>query len=123
MTGTVADLPGHFYCAGMRALALNLLTLVAVLLMPFGMTAAPAAPAAAEHHSAAMMQHCPEQAPKHGGKAGFVECTMACAAALPACDGRGDEPALIASAPETASAVRHLHGLHPDTATPPPKRS
>ena len=73
MTGTVADLPGHFYCAGMRALALNLLTLVAVLLMPFGMTAAPAAPVAAEHHSAAMMQHCPEQAPKHGGKAGATD--------------------------------------------------
>ena len=94
MTRAVADLSRQFYCAGMRAFALNFLTLVAVLLMPFGMTAAPAAAASAEHHSPAMMQHCPEQAPKHGGKAGFVECTMACAAALPAFDEPSDEPAL-----------------------------
>jgi hypothetical protein len=100
----------------------KLLTLIAVLLMPFGMTAAPAA--AAQHHSASMpMQHCPEQAPKPTGKAGFIECTMVCSAALPVGDLSRDEPQLIVCAPPEAAAVRQLHGLHPDTATPPPKRS
>jgi hypothetical protein len=104
------------------ALAWKLLTLIAVLLMPFGMTAAPAA--AMHHHSASMpMQHCPEQGPKESGKAGFVECTMACSAALPATHTRHDEGHLILCVPAEAEAVHRLHGLHSDTATPPPKRS
>jgi hypothetical protein len=104
------------------ALAWKLLTLLAVLLMPFGMTAAPAA--AMEHHSASTpMEHCPERAPKPSGKAGFAECTMACSAALPATDLERDGPLLVVCAPVRAGAVRQLQGLHPDTATPPPRRS
>jgi hypothetical protein len=104
------------------ALAWKLLTLLAVLLMPFGMTAAPAA--AMAHHSASRpMEHCPEQAPKQSGKAGFVECTMMCSAALPATELKRDGPLLVVCAPARAGAVRQLHGVHPDTATPPPRRS
>ena len=99
----------------------RLFLLVAVLLMPLGMTAAPAA-AADNHHGASMpMQHCPEQGTKHQSKAAFAECTMACASALPAVDRLQQEPMpyralLVAEAP-----VRELHGLHPETATPPPR--
>ena len=99
----------------------RMVLLLAVLFMPFGMT-----PAAATSHSpqAVMpMSHCPEQVPDHGGKAGFVECTMACSAALPAGDIGQGEPVRIARAPDRPAAARQLHGLHPDTATPPPKRS
>jgi hypothetical protein len=104
------------------ALAWKLLALVAVLLMPFGMTAAPAA--AMHHPSASMpMQHCPEQGPKQSGKAGFVECTMACSAALPASDVRRDEPLSIVCVPVGHAVVHELDGLHPDTATPPPRLS
>lgn len=104
------------------SLAWKLLTLIAVLLMPFGMTAASAA--APGHHSASMpMQHCPEQAPKQNGKAGFVECTMICSAALPATDPKRDEPHVIVCAPGETASARQLNGLHPDTATPPPKHS
>jgi hypothetical protein len=100
----------------------KLLTLIAVLLMPLGMMAAPAA--AMPHHSASMpMQHCPDQAPAHGMKAGFAECTMACASALPAVESGSDEPVVIVPEAAVAVAVQSLHGLHPDTATPPPKRS
>jgi len=107
---------------GRMPLAAKLLTLIAVLLMPFGMTAVPAA--AMQHHAASMpMQHCPEQAPKPAGKAGFVECTMACSAALPAMGIGRDQQVLIVCVPAEASAVKQLHGLHPETATPPPKRS
>src|SRR3954452_7701443 len=99
----------------------NLLVLLAVLLMPLGMTA-PAA--AAEHHgSTAMpMQHCPDQSPKQS-KAGSIECTMACAAALLPANFGPHEPIAIVCAPDQPAIAQRLHGLHPETATPPPKRS
>ena len=104
-----------------RLLAKTLL-LLAVLLMPLGMQPAAAAPAV--HDMASMpIQHCPEQAPAHDSNAGFVQCTMACSAALPAVDIGPAGPHLIVCAPTEAAAVRQLRGLHPDTATPPPKRS
>lgn len=101
----------------------KLVTLIAVMLMPFAMTAAPAT-AAQGHHSASMpMQHCPEQSPERKAKAGFVECTMACSAALPAADIAADDPFASVCEPMTLAPVPRLHGLHPDTATPPPKGS
>ena len=112
------------YSGVMRQMLARLLLLVAVLLMPFGMT--PAAAMAHEQHSAAAAMpagHCPEQAPRPGGKAGFIECTMVCSAALPASDLKRHEPRLIVCVPVEAAAARQLHGLHPDTATPPPRRS
>ena len=67
----------------MRATALKLLALLAVMLMPLGMAASPAA---AHHQPAAAMpmEHCPEPEPAHTTRSGFVDCTMACSAALPA---------------------------------------
>ena len=106
----------------MARLIEKLLILLAVLLMPLGMQPA-AASVPATHPMAMPMEHCPGQAPSHSGKAGFVECTMACAAALPAIDTPPDEPPLVTSLPVEPSVVHSLHGLHPDTATPPPKRS
>ena len=104
------------------ATLLRLFALLAVLLMPFGMQPAAGAPAAG-HHASMPMQHCPEQAPRHDPKGAFAECTMACSAALPAADRADDRPPLLICAPSEAAAVRIMHGLHPDTATPPPKRS
>jgi hypothetical protein len=104
------------------ATLIKLLALFAVLLMPFGM--APAA--AAAHDSMAMnmpMGHCPEQAPKHDTKGGIAECTMACAGALPAAELATAGPPMIVCEPLQPAAVQQLHGLHPETATPPPKRS
>jgi hypothetical protein len=97
---------------------LRLLTLVAVLLMPFGM-----ASAAAHRVTAAPMQHCPQQGSNHPSKGTLAECTMACSAALPAAERAGNEPVRIISAPMVAALPPRLHGLHPETATPPPKRS
>ena len=104
------------------ALVWKLLTLIAVLAMPFGMTAAPAA--AMQHHVASMpMQHCPEQAPGHASKGAFVECTMACSAALPATDRSSEQPVFGRAEAVRPPAMRQLQGLHPETATPPPKLS
>jgi hypothetical protein len=99
----------------------KLLALFAILIMPLGMQPA----AAATHHemTAATMQHCPEQGGKHDMKGGFADCTMACSAALPAADLPQQDRLLIACAPIAPAAAQMLHGLHPDTATPPPKLS
>jgi hypothetical protein len=100
-----------------------MLLLFAVLLMPLGMSPAAAAPA---HHwmAAGMpMDHCLDQAPSHGKKAGFAECTMACAAALPAVEAPGALPLTMAVELPRLAATDRLHGLHPETATPPPRAS
>ncbi len=112
------------YSGVMRQLLAKLVLLMAVLLMPFGMTPA-GATMHNQHSSAAAIraEHCPEQAPKPTGKAGFAECTMVCSAALPASDLERAEPLLVVCAPARAGAVRQLQGLHPNTATPPPRRS
>lgn len=101
---------------------LRALALFAVLLMPLGMPATAAPAPSADGHTTMPMQHCPDEGSTHG-KGGFAECTMACSAALPAIEPAGDRPLLLVCAPSEAAAVRILRGLHPDTVTPPPKRS
>jgi hypothetical protein len=100
----------------------NLLLLLALLLMPLGMQ--PAAAASTHHDMASMpMGHCPDQDSHHGIKGGIAECAMACAGALPAAELAAREPLLIAGDPIQPIAAHRLDGLHPDTVTPPPKRS
>jgi hypothetical protein len=101
----------------------RLLTLIAVLLLPLGMQPVAAAPAMSHHGAAMPMQHCPEQGSKHDGKAGFDECTMVCSSALPAVSLAQPALLLLACAPEMSGVTQILHGLQPETATPPPKRS
>ena len=102
----------------------KLLVLLAMVSTTFGMTVSPASAEGHQEPATNMsMQHCPKQAPGHDSKGGFVECTMACSAALPAVDLPQTQHLLIAAAPTAPAAARELHGLHPDTATPPPKAS
>jgi hypothetical protein len=110
---------GHFIHPSMKR-AIELLVLLAMILMPFGMSAG-AAPPVTRHAMAMPTQHCPEQAPDHRSKGAFTECTMACSAALPAADCDSDEPPLRVGEPVRPSAIKQLHGLHPETATPPPR--
>src|SRR4051812_36141205 len=114
-------MPASRYLSSVASLS-KLLLLMTMLLVPLGMSPA----AAMAHHSpaAAMpMRHCPEQGSKHQSKAGFAECTMACSAALPATDIDAERPSLNAPPSITPGAQHALRGLHPDTATPPPKVS
>ena len=97
----------------------RLLALIAVLLMPFGM--APAAAGSHQHHDSMPMQHCPDQGSKPTNKSGFVECTMACSAALPAIASEQSQPLPTNAVPTEVAAATLLHGLHPETATPPPR--
>jgi hypothetical protein len=99
----------------------RLFVLIAVLLMPLGMT--PAAASAHGHADMASMPmgHCDGKAPARHMKGGIADCAMACSAALPAAELVRDDVPLPACAPIRAVAVNALHGLHPETATPPPK--
>ena len=107
---------------GVVNFAWKLLTLVAVLLMPLGM--APATAAAHVHHQASMpMPHCPDRQQQPSSKSGIAECTMACAAALPAVGTASDRPLRIVCMPERPAAAHRLDDLHPEIATPPPRRS
>jgi hypothetical protein len=48
---------------------------------------------------------------------------MVCSAALPAADAPATEPHIIVCLPEQPARADALRGLHPETATPPPKHS
>jgi hypothetical protein len=99
---------------------LKLLALLAVLLMPFGMAPVIAAPTQG-NGTAMPMQDCPQPVSDHHSKGTFAECTMACSAALPAVELVREAMPLPASLPIGPTVAQALHGLHPDTATPPPK--
>jgi len=101
----------------------RLLVLVAVLLMPIDMAAAGATPLRHSDSAEMPMGHCPDNTPMSRGKAGIVECTMACSAALPAADVAADAPIEIVCQRLQPSIAQRLDGLHPETATPPPKRT
>lgn len=105
------------------ALVWKLLVIMAVLLMPLGMSSAGAA--APDHATMAGMPmgHCPEQSPNHETRGGIAACSMACAAALPAMDVVTDELRALSVESGLSRAVEALHGRHPEIATPPPKLS
>ena len=109
----------------MFRLASKLLILLAVVLMPLGMGPAPAA-AKHDGDSAMMMvmptEHCPDPL-QDDRKASLGDCTMACAAALPAFGRTTAEPLMVVCAPAQPATAHLLHGLDPETATPPPKRT
>ena len=112
------------YRVRMRSVLLRLFAALAALLMPFGMTAAPAEPI--HHQQMAMavpmpmpMQHCPESAP--GSNGALVHCAMACSAALPTIS--STEPfayPVVRSSPHIP-ALKTLSGIEPAVATPPPR--
>ena len=101
----------------------RLMVLVAVLLMPLGMSPAAAAPVHHEMAAGMPMGHCPDQAPGHDKKSGFGECTMACAAALPAIEAPAAGLPIIPPELPRLASIGRLHGLHPETAIPPPRAS
>jgi hypothetical protein len=118
------DVSGY-HEAVIRLLA-KLVLLFAVLLMPVGMSGAAAAQGTAHDAPHAMMPmgHCPDGSPAHHEKGGGIaECTMACAGALPAVEPARHRAVLAGQEVIQPIIVRQLHGLHPETATPPPKTS
>ena len=124
MSGAVATAPRRAYLAGMTASRLlQLLTLVAMLLMPLAMAKQGHAVAATPHHAmAADAGHCTDSTPEQDerGSKSSAECLMACAA-LP-----GTEAPLAAEriAPRPSlitPPARTIAGLSPEAETPPPR--
>ena len=107
------------------AVVSKLLAIVLLLATSFAMTAAPAAATGSHDAPAAAMpmQHCPGEDGKADMKGGVPECAMACSSALPATDLLRPELQTMVSTPDATRIAKSLHGLHPETATPPPKRS
>jgi len=110
------------YRVRMRSVLLRLFAALAVLLMPFGMAAAPAEPTHHQQMEMAVpmpMQHCPESAP--GSNGALAHCAMACSAALPTIG--SVEPfayPVVRSSPQVP-ALKTLSGVEPEIATPPPR--
>ena len=99
-------------------LPLRLLAMVALVLMPFTMTSAPAEAHAAP--SAMAEGHCSEHPDAPAAPADMTQCMLMCAA-LPAA-----EPAAISSpvelrAPRAVAFAKPIHGIILEIATPPPR--
>ncbi len=107
----------------MPAKILRLLTLLALVLMPFGMGAASAAAGNAAP-AAATAQHCDD----HGGQPtktsrdDAMSCAIACSMLVVA-EAGVDAPAPDVREPAARPLAERGAGVHPDTATPPPKLS
>ncbi|HWI89510.1 MAG TPA: hypothetical protein VNS11_09775 [Sphingomicrobium sp.] len=109
------------YAFYVQTLIARIALMLAILLMPLGMAPSAASEAHQAMAAGAPMEHCPDQAPRHDPKGALAQCTMACAAAAPASTASAQEPHLIASAIAMPGLTQRLRGLHPDTATPPPR--
>ena len=101
----------------------KLFTLIAVLFLPFGMGSAHATFVHRAPMAKMPMGHCPDQPVSHGSSDGTAACTMACAAALPACETPAAQELGFAATLQSALPVPTLRGLIPDIATPPPKHA
>jgi putative hemolysin len=106
----------------MPAAAWKLLALFALVLMPFGMAAAPAAAHGAAHGTvASAMAHCGEQGSKSGKAAHQAsDCTATCAMTM-AEPARLAEPTPMLRSVLAPSHHHYIDGLHPEAAIPPPR--
>ena len=108
------------YTKVMRGIIAKLVLLVAVLIMPLGMTSA----GASVHDSRAManmpMPHDPDRS-KHEQSGCVATCSMACASALPAQDVARDEAVSADHQLVTPMIAQSLNGLDPEVPAPPPK--
>ena len=110
------------YGARMTAALLRLITLLALVLMPFGMASSPAmAQPMPANHGTVQAGHCDEQsdqdkAPSHSSQQ--MHCAMC--AALPASE---PTPAVVLrpTAPRIIATVSPFNGIELEIATPPPR--
>jgi putative hemolysin len=107
----------------MIAALTRLLTLLALVLMPLGMTSAPAAaspmPAG---HATPSANHCSEQGDEDEGETpdSRADCTAMCTA-LPATDCPTPAMVLQPKAPRSIGMANPFDGIILEIATPPPK--
>ena len=123
MISVIVQKGSRHYVAAMASAVFRLLALIALVLMPIGMGAAPAL-AAPDHH--AMMTtagsgHCDEQQDQDQAPAQKQMDCMAACTALPAPAAPALTPALKPTAPRMIDVAAPFTGIEPEIATPPPK--
>ncbi|MEO6256327.1 MAG: hypothetical protein ABIO69_05925 [Sphingomicrobium sp.] len=107
----------------MPAMILRVLTLLALALMPFGMSAAMAGPVGLAPTSTSAMPCAEHHSRPAGNTAGHaVDCAMGCSMLI-AEQARISDPAPAVSLPTVRPLAERSVGLQPETATPPPKLS
>lgn len=113
---------GH-YVAAMASAVFRLVALIALVLMPLGMGAAPAL-AAPDHHEmmTAGPGHCDEQQDQDKAPASKMDCAAMCTA-LPAGNASSVTPAMKPVTPRTIALASPFTGIEPEIATPPPKQA
>lgn len=122
MVPVIAPQASRVYVAGMTAALLRLLTLLALVLMPIGMTSAPvAASPMPTSHDTAMVGHCNGQPGEDETPVSKMDCAAMCAALL-ATDAPAPTSILRPKAPRTIAIATPFVGVVPEIATPPPKR-
>jgi len=110
---------GSRHAGAMLAALFKLLTIASFLMMPLGMSSAPAS--AAEHHAATASMPCDgHEQPTKAAPDGKTHCTSCVAIAEPhgAAPAADIQPALVL----VDRTGQLLFGLEPEVATPPPKR-
>ncbi len=117
----IASQGGRSYLAPMGRHLLRLLTMIAVLMVPFGTAAAPASPSAGHASMAMPVEHCPEGGPSQDLGGAPADCAMPCSSALPAGDVATVKSDSILQAAAEPRLERALAGILLEIATPPPK--
>jgi hypothetical protein len=117
----IAQQGSPHYGSGVIAVLLRLLTLLALGVMPIGMTSAPAAASTkpASHHM--MAGQCDEQPEQDQEPASKMDCAAMCAA-LPATDSAGTTSVLKPKASRTLAVATPFNGIILEIATPPPRQ-
>lgn len=120
---TIEGRPVGRYGVLMRSLIVRLIALVSVMLLPFGMAAAPAE--AHQQHSTMTMstQHCADAGSEPEAKGPLADCTMPCATALPAFDLGPIGSESFSRSNDRPAAPLSLAGIDREIATPPPRLS
>ena len=105
----------------MAAAIIRFLALVALMLMPLGMSAAPAmAQTVPAPHAMAPAGHCDEQPEPNKAPEPQLGCTAMCTA-IPAAEAPALAPMIKPVAPRSVSIVVPFSGFEPEIATPPPR--
>lgn len=124
LSAVIASHSLRTYFELMPSMVLKLLTLLALMLMPLGMGTAGAMPVHQAPAAAATTQHCDE----HGGQPAeqsrdkSMDCAVSCSM-LAVAEPQVEEPSVAHPLLAAPALAERDAGLHPDTATPPPKPS
>lgn len=124
LVSVIVETASRSYGARMAAAVIRLLTLLALVIMPFGMAGAPAtAQSGSTEHSLTSTGHCDEQSGQKGSpvkSTQMMHCAMC--VALPAAEAPKPAEAMLPAAPRAIAAVTSVDSIELEIATPPPKR-